>query len=127
MSPLNPIANETSDVLLTCEGFGVPVPTLNWFSNNSIFEGSADDSSGSLTEFGFPLSNVSGEIEITTSSRVNDNGQMIVISQLKIIFVMKSEENISYTCVGTNGIANNINAIESISVSLTIQGTCLIN
>ena len=123
LSPINPTVNETSDAILTCTGFGIPTPTINWFTNNSLLDvGSAYSSGSSVMEFGFPLSNVSGEIEITTSTRTS-SGQTIVVSKLRILFVMKSEENVSYTCVGTNNIVNNINATDSITVTLTVQGT----
>lgn len=123
LTPFLPIVNVSYDAILTCEGFGVPLPTLNWYSNRSIDEGSGLVNSGSGDdEMNFQLFNTSGTIEITTDTRLNTEGRTVSISVLRIISVEKSDRSVSYRCEGINGITNDIGAINDRTVILTVQG-----
>lgn len=99
--------NETDNVTLTCKGFGIPLPALAWFSNETLLDS-------------FELLNISEGV--STSTGVDDTGQMISISTLELLSIMKDEENISYTCSGENEVRNDIGAISRASVSIIIQG-----
>lgn len=125
LTPEIPVVNQSSDAVLTCEAFGIPQPSINWFSNGSYDESdlSGDSMSGmDLSDFGTFLVNIAGEIDITYSYRTDSNGQIFTVSVLRVISVVKSDENISFTCQGFNGVVNDINAIEDITVTITVQG-----
>lgn len=116
-----PIVNESSDAVLTCRGFGVPLPALSWFSNESLLSSGSSESFAS--GFGSQLSNISGVIVINDNTGINDEGLTVTVSMLTILSVTKSDkEMISYTCQGVNGIENNIGAVSNIAITLTVQG-----
>jgi hemicentin len=108
--------------VIVCEGFGIPAPNISWFSNNSRDEEFSGSGAGLGANSLFLLSNISEEIEIATSSRINADGYTISISTLRIIFAMKSDENTSYTCLANNGVSDaTINVTNMITITLTVQ------
>lgn len=112
--------NETDNVTLACRGFGVPLPTLTWLSNERML-GSGGGSPGGFSV----LTNVTGEIEITVNTGLDSEGRAVTVSLLTVFDVMKVEEVITYTCNADNGVVNDIGAISSRSVSLIIQGNLM--
>ena len=117
VSPSGPVTiNETDNVILTCQGFGVPLPTLTWLSNETML-----GSGGGPLELSL-LTNVTDEVEISVSAGLDAEGRAVTVSVLTLFTLMKVEENITYTCNGDNGVVNNIGAVSSLSVSLIIQG-----
>ena len=45
----------------------------------------------------------------------------VIVSELTVEKIKKSQEG-SYTCVGSNGVANNVGFIDRGSATVTVQG-----
>ena len=93
------MANLSEPVVLTCEAFGNPKPTITWYDTEDsiITEGNRDFN-----------------IAITESSV---SFGFVVTVELVIIEVSTSFEG-QYTCVAENGVANLINASGSLSTEV---------
>ena len=93
------MANLSEPVVLTCEAFGNPKPTITWFdtADSIITEGNRDFN-----------------ITITESS---DGFGFVVTAELVIIEVNASFEG-QYTCGADNGVTNLVNASGSLSTEV---------
>ena len=95
------IINETEAVTLVCEAFGIPTPNVTW-----------TDGSGSIIVPGGGLTiNFTGSLH---------NG-LVVVSTLAISSVQQSNEMI-YTCLAENRVANLVGAQDTATVELIIRG-----
>ena len=95
------VTDETEAAALVCEAFGIPTPNVTW-----------RDGSGSAIEPG-------RELTINTTSSLH-NG-LVVVSTLAISRVQQSDEMI-YTCLAENGVANLVGAQDTATVELIIRG-----
>ncbi len=101
VTPQDLIVNESDNAVLTCTGFGIPLPTLIWLNDSSKIE----------PVFG-----------IVESILVNGTGFTVAVSELTIISVMKEDEDTTFTCMGNNSVINLINSPITDSTSFTVQG-----
>ena len=92
------VTNETAAAALVCEAFGIPTPNVTWRDGN-----------GSIIEPG-------GGLTISTS-----HNESVVVSTLAISRVQEPNEMI-YTCLAENGVANLVGAQETATVQLIIRG-----
>lgn len=99
---VNVTKNATDTLTLHCEFTGTPSPVINWIRNGI-----------KLTE--------SRQIQIDYTAKASENGTVTAVSNLTVTNLAKSDEG-TYTCVGINGVDNLINAINSSSAFITIQG-----
>lgn len=104
MSPQNSTANQSNNVILTCTGFGIPLPILTWF-NNSV-----------------KLQDDDININITESVAVNAMGFQVSVSQLTILSIQKTTEGDIFTCSGNNSVTDLINSPDSDYAMITVQG-----
>ena len=93
----------------TCEAFGIPLPLILWYFNDS-----SD-----------PLS--SDQFQIQNSTIVNSSGLAISMSTLTITSTLRSSHEGSYTCLAINNVNNLIGTPESAMTSLTVQGSIMCN
>ena len=99
ITPSSVIANQSDTVIITCDVFGIPVPSVQWTR-------------------GTPASTVNiTETTTITETRVGNN----ITSVLTIQQVQRSEMD-TYTCAGSNGISNLINSPQQASSQLFVQG-----
>ena len=97
------VGNDTSFAILTCSVTGIPEPSITWFRN----------------EFGQEISN-SEKFNITTTSIIGEFNLVTVTSDLVISNLTMFDE-LSYSCVGQNGIENVIGANNVSTALLTVQ------
>ena len=95
--------NQTDQSSFTCEAFGIPVPSFEWFFNGSID----------------PLSRGS---QIMNVIMTNSSGLDIQVSTLTIQDSIRSLHEGRYTCIASNRIENSIGTPESAEAFLTVQG-----
>lgn len=105
LSPQAVTINQTGSTSFLCRAFGIPLPTFEWFYNN--------------TEQ--PISN-STHYTIFSTTEVNGSNLTIVTSTLQITDTVRSTHEGSYMCQATNNIDNLINTPESQSAILTVYG-----
>lgn len=98
------IVNQTYPANLTCQSFGIPPPTLQWYSNT------------------FPVVDTDS-INVATSTYINATGLLIVVSELNISVTSRAEHESNYTCVAVNGIMNYISSRQNATTELLVQGT----
>ena len=98
--------NQTFPASFSCEAFGIPPPTLQWFS--SLSNTSIQHQEGVLT--------------ITMGSHVNGSGLEIRTSKLSFNFTSRDSNEANYTCRAQNGIQNFIGTPQQATVELIVQG-----
>ena len=94
------IVNQTSSVTITCEVFGIPVPTVNWTRMSAP--------STSLTS--------TGNIHISETTMGNNITSILTIHQAQWT------DMDTYTCTGINNINNLISSPEQDTLRLFVQG-----
>ena len=99
VTPVSVIANQSDTVNITCEVFGVPIPSVQWTR-------------------GTPPStiNITETVTITETTVGSNTTSVLTIQQ-----VQRTEMDI-YTCTGSNGINNLINSPQEASSQLFVQG-----
>ena len=107
--PKSMTINQTDSTNFTCRAFGIPVPTIQWFFN---------ESDTALTN--------SNNILISDIVKTNGSGLDIRVSVIEIIDSVRSLHEGVFTCVATNGIINSIGTPEMDSTTLTVQGQFLV-
>ena len=85
----------------TCRAFGIPIPNIIWIKNSDRTE----------------LNNTMGSITIVTTILPPSS----IASTLTFHTTSKTDES-AYTCVGSNGVVNNIGTPENDTVDLFVQG-----
>ena len=105
LSPQAVTINQTGSANILCQAFGIPLPTLEWFYND--------------TEE--PISN-STYYTIFNMAEVNGSNLTIVASTLQVTDAVRSAHEGSYMCQATNDIDNLINTPDNQSTFLTVQG-----
>ena len=107
VQPVSLTVNQSDMASFTCEAFGIPLPLILWYFNDS-----SD-----------PLS--SDQFEIQNSTRVNSSGLAISMSTLNITSTLRSSHEGNYTCQAINNVNNLIGTPESAMTSLTVQGSIM--
>ena len=99
ITPSSVIVNQSDIVSITCEVFGIPVPSVQWTR-------------------GTPASivNITETTNITETRDGNNITSVLTIQQ-----VQRSEMD-TYTCTGANGVTNLINSPQQASSQLFVQG-----
>ena len=97
--------NQTDSADFTCQAFGIPVPSIQWFFN------------GSDTAL-----NNSTSIRISDFVMTNGSGLDIRVSVIEIIDSVRSFHEGVFTCVATNNVNNSIGTPETDFTTLIVQG-----
>ena len=97
-SPMDATIYTMKSMLAVCSGTGFPVSYINWTLNGQRLQNGS-------------------RIRIFENVTTEGNGEVSVVSLLKICSVMASDEGI-YTCTITNKITN-----DSANFTLTVRGT----
>ena len=98
--------NQTAPAYFSCEAFGIPPPSLQWFS--------------SLTNT--TVQHVDGIVNIMLNSFVNGSNLEIRTSHLFFNSTIRSRDEAEYTCRAENGISNLIDTSQEAVVELVVQG-----
>jgi len=98
--PVDVTVNQTSSAQFDCTSFGNPIPEIVWSRVGD------DD-----------LSNNTDIVTVTTMSDM-----YTVTSSLFINSTNRSRDEGVYTCTASNGVANNIGAVNTQSGELVVQG-----
>lgn len=95
------IKNESDTLMLHCQFSGTPAPSVTWYRNVSTFNARL---------------RTGGKISIreVKSFRKTD-------SYLEVRDLVKGDEG-TYTCIGSNGIGNFIDAVNTSKAFITIYG-----
>lgn len=98
------IRNESDVLRLHCQFTGTPLPSVIWYRNVSSVNRN--------------VRNVRDKISIT-DQKSNENRQ--TDSYLEVVNLIKGDEG-TYSCLGTNGIMNLIDAEDTSKAFITIHG-----
>lgn len=98
--------NQTFSASFSCQGFGIPPPSLQWISSitNSVVQ------------------HEEGTVNIIMSSFINGSDLEIRTSQLVFNSTVRSQHEANYTCRAQNGIENFISSSPEAVVELIVQG-----
>lgn len=96
------VVNQTDPASFSCLAYGIPAPSLTWFS-------SIDPSR--------TIQNEAGVLSISFTSNLTVNMSTLAISE-----AYRSEHEANYTCIAENGVPNFISTPESATVELIVQG-----
>ncbi len=99
--------NQTDPAVFNCSTFGIPPPTISWYS-------SLDPDT--------PITNSGGAITIEYSSYINETGLIIKTSTLSISTTSRALHEADYTCLASNSITNLIGTPEGGVTELIVQG-----
>ena len=105
------IGNESSSASLTCVVAGIPQPSVSWSTSNS---------SGFQTD----IVNDSLKYAIVETYESGDQGLLRVRSELTVLNLSKTEDELDYRCDGSSNVTNLLNVLSTSQASLTVQGTC---
>ena len=100
------VFNYTDTFEIFCQLSGIPAPNISWFLDGVL------------------LQNLTDLIEISDSYQTLSLNLEVVTSSLKVLKASKSYEG-NYTCVGENIADNLINADNSHTTSVFVQGTTI--
>ena len=98
--------NQTFSTNFSCQSFGIPPPTLRWYSNGAV-----------VMSDNF--------ITISNSSYINGSENLIQTIVLTLMDSNRSLHESNYTCVGFNGISNYISSVENMTTELLVQGKAM--
>ena len=110
VSPINKTVNETDSAVFECKVFAIPQATINWLNTTSNQNVTNDTDSG---------------VYITSRDVPHPSGVPVLVSSLRISSAIKEHEG-SYSCIAVNNVDNLIGTLENGTVSLTVQGTVLL-
>ena len=105
LSPQAVTINQTGFTSFLCRAFGIPLPTFEWFYNDT------DE----------PISD-STHYTIFNMTEINGSNLTIVTSTLEITDAVRITHEGNYECQATNDVDNLINSPESQSAFLTVHG-----
>ena len=97
--------NQSDSTSFICEAFGIPIPSIQWFFNDS----------------NMVLVN-STNIVISDFVMTNDSGLDVRVSVIEIVDSVRSSHEGEFTCIASNGVNNSINTPEMGAALLIVQG-----
>ena len=103
--PMNTTINQSDSTNFTCEAFGIPIPSIQWFFNES----------------NMALANFTG-IFISDFIVTNESGLDLRVSVIEIMDTVRSFHEGEFTCVASNGVNNSIGTPEMGVSFLIVQG-----
>ena len=107
----NTIGNESSSTSLTCVVAGIPRPSVSWSSFN-VSSGLQDN-----------IVNDSVKYDIVETYHSGEQGLMRVRSELTVLNLSKTEDELYYRCDGSNNVTNLLDVQSTSHASLTVQGS----
>ena len=105
------IGNESFSASFTCAVVGIPRPSVSWSRFNS---------SGHLTEI---VSDSVKYVIVETEENIAQ-GLVRVTSELTVVNLNKTEDELFYHCEGSSNVTNLLDVVSTSEASLTVQGIC---